>query len=101
MLGRFDQQYNLSYRTIFISGLSDKNLQENVENLGASTELTNMMDDIGEFLDSSGKLNLINSKGPPLDNFNINIPDRFKHIVKKIDEISMDHIVRVNFRKWR
>jgi hypothetical protein len=101
MIDRFDQQNNLGDRSTFISDLLDKQLQRNVDDLGVSTDLTNMMGDTGEFLGSSGELNLINSKGSSLGNFDINTPDRFEHIVEKIGEISMDHIVRVRSRNWR
>ena len=101
MIDGVDQQNNLGDRSTFISDLLDKQLQRTVDNLGVSTDLTNMMGDTGEFLGSSGELNLINSKGSSLGNFDINIPDRFEHIAKKIGEISMDHIVRVRPRNWR
>ena len=100
MIDGLDQQNNLGDRSSVISELLDKQLQRNVDNLGVSTDLTNMMGDTGEFLGSSGEINLINSKGSSLDNFDINIPDRFEHIVEKIGEISMDH-VRVRSRNWR
>ena len=101
MMDRFDQQNNLDDRSTFISDLLDKQLQRNVDNLGVSTDLTNMMGDTGEFLGSSGEINLINSKGSSLGNFDINIPDRFEHIVEIIGEISTDYIVRVRYRNWR
>jgi hypothetical protein len=101
MIDGLDQQNNLGDRSTFISDLLDKQLQRNVDNLGVSTDLTNMMGDTGEFLGSFGELNLINSKGSSLGNFDVNIPDRFEHIAKKIGEISMDHIVRVRPRNWR
>ncbi len=100
MMDRFDQQNNLDDRSTFISDLLDKQLQRNVDNLDVSTDLTNMMGDTGEFLGSYGELNPINSKGSSLGNFDINIPDRFEHIVEKIGEISTDHIVRVKSRNW-
>jgi len=101
VVDRLGQQDNLGDRSTFISDLPAKHLQHNVDNLGVSTDLNNMMDDNGEFLDGYGELNLINSKVSPLDNFDIDIPDRFEHIVKKIDEISMDHVVRIKSRNWR
>jgi len=101
LIGGLDQHNNLADRSTFISDLLDKQLQRNVDNLGVSTDLTNMMGDTGEFLGSSGELNLINSKDSSLGNFDVNIPDRFEHIAKKIGEISMDHIVRVRPRNWR
>ena len=101
MMGRFDQQNNLDDRSTFISDLLDKQLQRNVEDLGVSTDLTNMMDETGEFLGSSGELNLINSKGSSLGNFDVNIPDKFENIVEKIGEISTDHVVLVRFRNWQ
>jgi hypothetical protein len=100
MMDRFDQQNNLGNRSAVISDLLDKQIQRNVDSLGVSTDLINMMGDTGEFLGSSGELNLINSKGSSLGNFDINTPDRFEHIVEKIGEISMDH-VRVISRNWR
>ena len=100
MMDRFDQQNNLGNRSAVISDLLDKQIQRNVDNLGVSTDLINMMGDTGEFLGSSGELHLINSKGSSLGNFDINTPDRFEHIVEKIGEISMDH-VRVISRNWR
>jgi len=101
MIDGFDQQNNLGDRPMVISELLDKHSQRNVDKLDVSTDLTNMMGDTGEFLGSSGEINLINSKGSSLGNFDINIPDRFEHIAKKIGEISMDHIVRVRSRNWR
>ena len=100
MMDRFDQQNNLGNRSAVISDLLDKQIQRNVDSLGVSTDLINMMGDTGEFLGSSGELNLINSKGSSLGNFDINTPDRFEHIVEKIGEIPMDH-VRVISRNWR
>ena len=101
MMDRFDQQNNLGDRSVSVTDLLDKQLQRNVDDLGVSTDLTNMMDETGEFLGSSGKLNLINSKGSSLGDFDINAPDRFEHIVEKIGEISMDRIVRMKSRNWR
>ena len=101
MIDRFDQQDNLGDRSSVISDLLDKQLQRNVDNLGVSTDLTNMMGDTGEFLGSSGELNPINNKGSSLGNFDVDIPDRFEHIVEKICGISTDHIVRVRSRNWR
>jgi hypothetical protein len=87
------RQNNLGDISTFILDLPDKQRQRNVDNLGVSTDLTNMMDDTGEFLGGSGEINLINSKASSLGNFDINTPDRFEHIVEKIGEISMDHVV--------
>jgi len=101
MINRLDQQNILGDRSMIMSNLLDKQLQRNVEDLGVSTDLTNMMDETGEFLGSSGELNLINSKGSSLGNFDVNIPDKFENIVEKIGEISTDHIVRVRSRNWR
>jgi len=98
MINRLDQQNILGDRSMIMSNLLDKQLQRNVEDLGVSTDLTNMMDETGEFLGSSGELNLINSKGSSLGNFDVNTPDRFENIVEKIGEISTDHIVRVRSR---
>jgi len=98
MINRLDQQNILGDRSMIMSNLLDKQLQRNVEDLDVSTDLTNMTDETGEFLGSSGELNLINSKGSSLGNFDVNTPDRFENIVEKIGEISTDHIVRVRSR---
>ena len=101
MIDRFDQQNNLCDRSTFISDLLDKQLQRNVDKLGVSTDLTNMMGGNAEFLGSSGEITLINSKVSSLSNSDINIPDRFDHIAKKTDEISIDTIVRLRSQNWR
>ena len=101
MIDRVDQQNNLGDRSTFVSDLLDKHLQRNVDKLNVSTDLTNIMGDTEEFLGSSGEFNLINSKGFSLSNSDINLPDRFDHIAKKIDEISNDNIVRPRSKNWR
>jgi len=80
---RLNQRNNLGDKSTFIPDLLDKQLQRNVDDLGVSTDLTNMMDEAGEFLGSSGELNLINSKGSSIDDFDINIKDKFENIAKK------------------
>jgi len=101
MIDRFDQQNDLGDRSTFVSYLLDKQLQRNVDKLGVSTDLTNMVGGTADFLGSSGETTLINSKGSSISNSDINIPDRFDHIAKKIDEISIDNIVRSRSQNWR
>ena len=97
-IDRFDKQNDLEDRSPFVSDVLDKQLHWNVDKLGVSTDLTNMKSVTSECLGNSGEFNLINNKGSSFSTTDMNIPDRFKHITKRIDEISIENIIRLRFK---
>ena len=100
-IDKIDRQNHLGDRSNFISNMLDKQLQQNVERMDVSTELTTMMDETGGFLGVSGELNLINSSGFSLGKFDINTPDGFEHLVEKIGEISESPVVQTRAQNIR
>ena len=69
--------------------------------MGASTELTTRMDEIGEPIGVSGEISLVNSRGAPIGKFNINTVEGFEELSKKISELSEDPLVRMRAQRWR
>ena len=101
MIEKIDRQNTTGDRSMFISDLLEKQLEQGVSTMDVSTELTTMMDAIGEPLGVSGEVSLVNSRSAPLGKFNIDTVEGFEELSKKICELSDDPIVRMRARRWR
>ena len=101
MIDRIDQKNSIGDRSLFISELLEKQLEQKISTMSASTELTVRMDEIRESAGDPGEIGLINSKGATLGKFNINTPEGFEELALRISEISEDPLVRMRARHWR
>ena len=95
-----DKENVMGDRSAFVSNLLEKQLNENITTMDASTELLNRMNQTGEPLGLSGEISLLNSQGQGLGKFDINTVEGFENLAKKIGEISDDPIVRMKVRRW-
>lgn len=101
IIDRIDNENTTGDRSMFVSDMLQKQLEQNISTMAASTELTTMMETTGEPIGVSGELNLVNNSGLSLGKFNINSVEGFEDLAKKISEISDDPIVRMRARRWR
>ena len=101
MVDRIDRENVMGDRSAFISNLLERQLQDSVTTMGASTELLSRMEEIKAPLGLSGEINLLNSRGQDLGKFNINTLEGFENLAQKICDISDDPIVRMRARRLR
>jgi hypothetical protein len=101
IIDRIDKANVMGDRSAFISNLLERQLQDNITAMDASTELTSRMEEIREPLGLTGEINLLNNEGQNLGKFDINTVEGFEHLAQKIGEISDDPIVRMRARRWR
>jgi len=101
MVDRIDRENVMGDRSAFISNLLERQLQDSVTTMDASTELLSRMEEIKEPLGLSGEINLLNNRGQNLGKFNINTVEGFEKLAQKICDISDDPIVRMRARRLR
>ena len=103
MVDKIDKENVMGNRSVFISDLLEKQLQQTVSTMeiGASSELLTRMDEIKDSVGLSGEIGLVNSRGASLGKFNINSVEGFERLAEKICEVSDDPIVRMRARRWR
>ena len=101
IVDRIDKENVMGDRSAFISNLLERQLQDNITKMNASTELTSRMEEIRDPLGLSSEINLVNGRGLNLGKFDINTVEGFEHLAQKIGEISDDPIVRMRARRWR
>jgi len=103
MVDKIDKENMMGDRSVFISDLLEKQLQQSVSRMemGASTELMTRMEETRDPVGLSGEIGLVNSRGASLGNFNINTVEGFERLAEKISEMSDDPIVRMRARRWR
>ena len=101
VVDRIDKQNNTRDRSAFISNLINKQLDQMVSTMDFSTDLTSSMKNEPSSFDAPGELKILNGKGMPVGNFNINTVEDFERLSSKICEISNDPIVRMRARRWR
>jgi len=98
IIDRIDKKNVIGDRSAFVSNLLEKQLQDNITTMDASTELLNRMNKTGEPLGLSSEISLFNCKGQGLGKFDINTVEGFEELAKKIGELSDDPIVRMKAR---
>ena len=101
MVDRIDKENVMGDRSAFISNLLERQLQDNITTMDASTELTSRMEEIRDPLGLSGEISLLNSRGLNLGKFDINTMEGFEHLAQKICDITDDPIVRMRALRLR
>ena len=101
MIDKIDRQNVTGDRSLFISDLLNKQLEQAVSEMDVTTELKTRMDESLGIEGAPGEINLTNNKGMSLGKFNINTIEGFNQLAEKICEISDDPIVRMRARRLR
>ena len=101
MVDRIDRENVTGDRSSFISDLLNRQLQDSITSMDASTDLISRMEEVRDPLGISGEIGLVNSRGISLGKFDINTIEGFENLAEKICEISDDPIVRMKARRWR
>jgi len=103
IVDRIDRANAMGDRSLFISDLLEKQLQQNISRMALqpNTELITRIEETRDVMGVSGEIGLTNSQGLSLGKFNINTVEGFEHLAEKISEISEDPIVRMRARRWR
>ena len=104
VIEKIDDQNKIGTRSVFISGLLEKQLQTSISEMDATTEIPTSMHagELGEVTgEVTGEVSLVNSKGISLGKFNINTEEGLEHLAEKICEISDDPTVRMKAQRWR
>lgn len=104
MIDRIDEQNTLGDRSVFISNLIDKQLDQDVSRMSSmdvSTELSSRMEQPSGELSVSGEVGLVTSRGLPIGKFNVNTIEGFEELAQKICELSDDPMVRMRARRCR
>ncbi|MEM0467099.1 MAG: hypothetical protein QXX20_05835 [Candidatus Thermoplasmatota archaeon] len=98
---KIDEQNHLGTRSLFVSELIQRQLQDTMPQMQATPEIPTSMH-AGELTQRTpGEISLVDSRGISLGTFNINTVEGFEALGKKICELSDDPIVRMKARRWR
>lgn len=100
IIERIDQSNTLGDRSLFITNLLEKQLQQESTLIGDTIDLTTRMEVSEKPIGIDGELGLFNHKGDPFRKFNINSVEGFEELATVISEISEDPIVRMRARGW-
>jgi len=101
MIEKIDIWNTMGDRSLFVSELLEKQMQQEFSKMDLSNDLTTRMGESKAPLCASGEINLVNSRGLSLGKFDIDTVDGFEHLAQKISELSNDPIVRMRARRWR
>jgi len=100
IIDKIDQSNTLGDRSLFISNLLEKQLQQESSGVDFATELTTRME-VGEKPKGlDGEVGLFDHKGDPLRKFNIHSVEGFEELATVISELSEDPLVRMRARGW-
>ena len=100
MIDKIDRKNTLGDRSLFVSGLLERQLQQEFNRMDVSTELTARMEANEGHLGTSGELGLLTQEGGPVRKFNINSVQGFEELATVISELSEDPLVRMRARRW-
>ena len=100
MIEKIDRKNTLGDRSLFVSGLLERQLQQEFNRMAVSTDLTARMEANEGHFGTSGELGLFDPKGDPIRKFNINSVEGFEELATVISELSEDPIVRMRARRW-
>ena len=95
IIDRIDRENIMGDRSTFITHLLQKQLQDNLTTMNASTDLLNKMEELNSPIGLTNEINLVTSMGQNLGSFDINSVRGFEELTKKISEISEDPKVRL------
>lgn len=101
MVEKIDAWNAMGDRSLFVTELLEKQLQNEDSKMDLSTELTTRMNACEEPSGKSGEIRLVNSKDVSLGRFDINTVEGLEKLSQKICELSDDPIVRMRVRLWR
>jgi len=99
LIDKIDKGNVVGDRSVYITNLLDRQLQENMAKMSASTDLISRMEEVKDPLGLSGEISLMNSKGLNIGRFDINTIEGFENLNRKISEISEDHIVKMRTQR--
>jgi hypothetical protein len=102
LIDKIDRLNSMGNRSAFVAHLLDEQMHQTVDSgLTPSTELTTKMSETGGLLGATqGLLDIANNEGTPIGKFDINTVEGFEDLAKKIQEISIDPIVRMRAGGW-
>ena len=102
LIDKIDNMNTLGDRSAFINQLLDERLHKSIQSdLAPKTELTTKMSETDGLLGATPGLLEISAKdGAPIGKFDINTVEGFEELAKKIQEISIDPIVRMRAGGW-
>jgi hypothetical protein len=101
MIERIDRENMAGDRSQFISDLLEKQLQQEISEMDASSEISTKMSEGMSLTGPHGEISLVNNKGMHLGRFDINTVEGFEQLTMKICELSNDPIVRMKARRMR
>ena len=101
IIDRIDKQNIIGDRSLFITDLLNKQLQQNISTMDISEEITSKIGEEKVEKSLPGEIKLTNNQGTTFGTFNINSMEGFQKLTKKISEISEDPIVRMKARRLR
>lgn len=94
IIEKIDEKNKLGSRSLFISELIKKELENDVLSMDFSSELSTKMN-IEKIEINNDEINLVNSNGVTLGKFNINTVEGFENLNRKIGEITSDPAVKM------
>ena len=96
LIEKIDRLNTTNDRSVFISNLLEKQLEENEKiSFKAGMESSSMISNSESPFGFSGVIDLVNNQGVSLGKFNINTLEGFEELTKKIKEISEDPAVQI------
>lgn len=98
IIEKIDTWNNVGDRSLFVTELLERQLQNAVSKTDHSNEFVTRMDACKE---SSGEVNLVDNMGVSLVRFDINTAEGLEKLSQKICELSDDPVVRMRVRLWR
>lgn len=98
LIDKIDRNNIMGDRSVFISNLLEKQLQNNITSMDVNTELISRMKQTGEHIGLNSEINLLNGQGLNIGRFDINTIQGFEELTKKVSEISKDPVVKMKAR---
>jgi hypothetical protein len=98
IIEKIDRKNAIGDRSLFVSDLLQKQLDQKVTTMDASTELTTRIDQTGEPIGVSGEIGLMSRNGATLGNFDINTVEGFEELSRKISEMTENPEVKLRLR---
>ena len=102
LIDKIDRLNSMGNRSAFVTHLLKGQMHQPADSgLAASTELTTKMSETGGLPGTTqGLLGITNNEGASIGKFDINTVEGFEDLAKKIQEISLDPIVRMRAGGW-
>jgi hypothetical protein len=98
LIDKIDNMNNIGDRSLFITYLLKKQMENKTFEVDENTEFTTKMRDSATSF--TGEIGIVKSDGSSLGKFNINTIEGFEDLARKIEEVSEDPVVRIRARRW-